>query len=186
LASAARVGGLAALSAQEGFIRVKRTILKSLFARSRGFLLKPKEYDPLRKYAIKALHHHVPDDDPVRLLCPVGAVRLYLKGPTRPQGTESNCSSLCCLDPSMRLELLLSLDGFGIQSSLPTNRKTPLRSRSFAEFSPHEVRTIATSLVTWKNVPIHNILKVAFWRNHNTLSGCLPLTYDCFHKEASY
>jgi hypothetical protein len=172
LASAARVGELAALSAQEGYIRVKEDKSKVTLCPFQAFLAKNQRgSDPPREYAIKALHPHVPDDDPERLLCPVRAIRLYLKRTNKTRGNRKKL--FLSLSPKSTSEIGANTISRWLRDTIKLTYQSQNSSeiQKLLQVSAHEVRAIATSLVAWKNVSIHDIMKAAYWRNHNTFTG---------------
>jgi hypothetical protein len=172
LASAARVSELSALSAQEGFIKMKHDKSKVTLRPRVGFLAKnQKPSDPSREIVIHSLMQHTQNTDPERLLCPVRAVRIYLKRTNAFRGDRKK------LFISYRTkgtgEIGVNTISRWIREAIKISYQVQKSSEieQLYQISAHEVRAIATSLAAWKNVAIEEVLKAAYWRNHSTFTN---------------
>jgi hypothetical protein len=171
LASAARVSEISALSAEEGFISMKEDKSQVTLRPFAGFMAKNQTgEDPPREYVIKSLMHHIQGDDPERLLCPVRAIRVYLKRTNKFR--EDKKKLFISLNPKYKRELGVNTISRWIREAikLAYQMQGSADIEKLYSISAHEVRAISTSLLAWKNTAIKEILKAAYWKCHNTFT----------------
>jgi hypothetical protein len=171
LVSAARVSELSALSAQEGFVRIKQDKSKVTLRPFQGFLAKNQtSMEPPREFSIKALHQHIPSDDPERLLYPVRVIRIYLERTNKFRGAKKKL--FISLASKYSKEIGVNTISRWIREAIKLSYSSQKSSEIETPFrvSAHGVRAIATSLAAWKNVSIKEILKAAHWKSHNTFT----------------
>ena len=171
LASAARVSELGALSAEEGFIRVKDDKSEVVLRPFDGFLAKnQRSSEAPREYTVRALRDHVPVDDPERLLCPVRALSTYLRRTNKFRGARKKL--FISYMPGRTQEI-------GVQSIARWLRDVikltyELQSADVLvqelQTNAHEIRAIASSLAVWRNTSVQDVLQTAYWKNHNTFT----------------
>jgi hypothetical protein len=171
LASAARVSEIAALSAQEGFVRIKEDKSKVTLRPFVGFLAKnQRDSDPSREFSIRALCQHVQDDDPERLLCPVRALRIYLQRTNEVRGERLKLFISYCSNHSKEIGVNTISRWLRETIKLTYQSQKSADLEKLYQVSAHEVRAIATSLAAWKNTSLTDVLKAAYWRSHNTFT----------------
>jgi hypothetical protein len=171
LASAARVSEISALSAQEGFIRIKPDKSKITLKPFEGFLAKnQRSSEPPREFTIKSLRHHVQTGDPERLLCPVRAIRIYLDRTNEFRGLRKRL--FISYRPKISREIGVNTISRWLRETIKLSYQVQKSSEleTLYKVSAHEVRAIATSLMAWKNTSIMEVLQAAYWKNHNTFT----------------
>jgi hypothetical protein len=171
LASAARVSELNALSAEEGFVRIKEDKSEVTLRPFDGFLAKNQRSDePPREYSIRSLRHFAPEGDPERLLCPVRAIRVYLRRTNKFRGNRKKL--FLSLKKGSKEEIGAHTISRWLREAIKTcyQMQSPAELEKMYSVSAHEVRAIATSLAVWRNTSIKNVLQSVYWRSHNTFT----------------
>jgi hypothetical protein len=171
LATAARVSELAALSAEQGFVKIKEDKSEMRLRPFDGFLAKnQRAEEPPRELVIRSLRHYAPPDDPERLLCPVRALSTYLKRTNKHRGARKRL--FLALKENCVAEIGANTISRWIREAikLAYQLQAPLELESLFCVTAHEVRAISTSLVAWRNASIIEVLRSACWKNHNTFT----------------
>jgi len=171
LASAARVSEINALSAEQGFVRIKEDKTEVILRPFDGFLAKNQRGDEApREYSIKSLRHFAPEGDPERLLCPVRAIRIYLNRTNKFRGDRKKL--FLSLNPGQKTEICVNTISRWIRDAIQLSYQMQGLAdiEKMYNVSAHEVRAISTSLAVWRNVSIKNILQAAHWKSHNTFT----------------
>lgn len=161
LATAHRVSEMAALSSQVGWASDGSVTLS--FAQ--GFLAKNESYKHLinRTFKIPPLSSLTNDDNEL-LLCPVRALRHYLRL------TKSNDRSdrLFVSPRDFSKSLSSNAISYFLRSTISKSfNSVTNHSRGFARVNAHKIRAVATSLRFKYNVNQVNIMKKAFWRSES-------------------
>ena len=136
-----------------------------------GFLAKNQRTDePPRKFIIKSLRDHAPHGDPERLLCPVRAMRHYLRRTNEFRGKRKKL--FLSLNPKHQEEISTNTISRWLREAIKLTYQfqAPSELEQLYFTSAHEVRAIAASLPVYRNVAIRDILKSVYWRNHNTFT----------------
>jgi hypothetical protein len=171
LATAARVSELGALSAVEGHIRFTEGKSSVTLLPFEGFLAKNQSTkDPPLRMVIKALTQFTPIDDPEALLCPVRALRIYLKRTNCFRGDRQRVF-LSYVEKFKRDVTSQTLSRYIRETIKMCYQGQAPKLANHFHASAHEVRAFATSTLLWKNCSIVNVLRAANWKNHNTFTS---------------
>ena len=167
-ASAKRRSELHALSVEPNHIRFNKDRSVSLVFQP-GFLAKnqlPSVLPP--PLVIPSLSVVTGQEDPDRLLCPVRALKFYLKATEPLRGSRSR--------------LFIPLRGSGDISAATISRWIAATIKftyagltsadlTFLRIKPHEVRALSTSWAFLNCVSLEEVLQAAFWRSETTFSS---------------
>ena len=168
-ATARRRSELHALSVETGFIRFNESDGSFTLLCQSGFLAKNQLPSVLPKpITVPSLSASCGPLDADRLLCPVRALKLYLK---RVKGTRGR-----------RKRLFLPLIGCKDISAASISRwisctiklaytNLSVRDLSFLRIRPHEIRALSASWAFSNNVPLEDILRAAVWKSQSTFSN---------------
>jgi len=171
LATAARVSELSALSAEEGFVRIKPDKSKVTLRPQVGFLAKnQKATESPREMVIQSLQQHAQNTDPERLLCPVRAIRIYLERTNVFRKNRKKLFISYCEKGSK--EITVNTISRWLRETIKLSYQVQKSSdiEKMYQVSAHEIRAIATSLLAWKNTSIAEVLRAAHWKNHSTFT----------------
>ena len=171
LATAARVSELHAIDVTT--ISFPTEPHKAVFKLLPDFMAKNQKASmgPLgeRAYLIPALSPTLSKDMPDRLLCPVRALKWYLK---RTQNIRKDRRRLwiSCIETTTK-DITKSTVASWLKKAIKltyqmAEQKPPILSK----LKPHEIRAIATSLAAWKVVSIEQIVASCQWASQNTFT----------------
>ena len=168
LASGARRSEIHALSMEPQLLRFNNNGSVSLSLQP-GFLAKTQLPSVVPSpIVIPSLTAYCGNDDPDRLLCPVRALRQYLK--------------MTSLSRGARTRLFIPLRGTKDISAASISRwiaetikhaysSISLSDRELLQVRPHELRALSASWAFVNHAPLEDILQAASWKSHSTFSS---------------
>ena len=172
LASAARVSEIGALSMAPGHIKFKEDDSSVKLFPFDGFLAKNQRSDePPRHIKIKSLRRYAPQDDPERLLCPLRALKAYLKRTKQIRGDRKRLFISHVKNFSREITTQTIANYIKQTITLCYQLQAPAELETQCHASAHEVRAIATSTRLWLTNSVASLLKAANWKNHNTFTS---------------
>ena len=123
-----------------------------------------------RAYSIPALAPTLDHDLPGRLLCPVRALKWYMKR-TKFHRRDRRQLWLSCQLKSTK-DITKSTVASWLKKTIVltyamAEQKTPI----YGSLRPHKIRAIATSLATWKTVSVEQIVSTCQWSSQNTFTS---------------
>ena len=123
-----------------------------------------------RAYSIPALAPTLDHDLPGRLLCPVRALKWYMKR-TKFHRRDRRQLWLSCQLKSTK-DITKSTVASWLKKTIVltyamAEQKTPI----YGSLIPHEIQAIATSLATWKTVSVEQIVSTCQWSSQNTFTS---------------
>ena len=164
-ASAARVSELHAFTLEPGHYKLDtNSRFVDLYPDAKFLAKNQVASDPPRKFRIKSIKGFVPDSDPEVLLCPVIALRVYVK---RTQAKRQKTGTKRIFVGIMKDKpLSIHSIAYWIREAIregyfhAQTQDVPSLNRVTA----HEVRAVSTSLAVHKHIPIKEVMKKGFWK----------------------
>ena len=169
LASAKRVGELHALSHRvrhsEGWHSLSFSFVPEFVAKTQN----PSVYDPrFEEFEVPSLRDFTGDDPDEMLLCPVRAVRQYLK---RTRQLRPACNRLFIATGRNKKEVSKNTISFWLREVIKKAYHSSEGGVDLPRVRAHEVRGIAPSLLFKRNFAVEQVLKAGTWKNQTTFSS---------------
>jgi hypothetical protein len=177
MASAKRRSEIHALSIEDSHLRFDSSDGSVTLLCQSGFLAKNQLPSMASKpFKVPSLSRTCGHEDDDRLLCPVRALKFYLKKVKSIRGS--------------RKRLFIPLKGGGDVSAASISRwiastirkaYSSLSSRDLSLFKirPHELRALSASWAYINQTPLSEVLQAAFWRNPTTFSSFYLRSLEC-------
>ena len=167
-ATARRRSELHALSVETGFIRFNESDDSLTLLCQPGFLAKNQLPSVLPKpITVPSLSGNCGPSDTDRLLCPVRALKFYLKRVEGKRGRRKRlflpligCKDISAASISRWISCTIKL----------AYKDLSARDLSFLRIRPHEIRALSASWAFSNNVPLEDILRAAVWKSQSTFS----------------
>ena len=167
LASSKRVGELHAISYKvshsKGWNEITFTFIPEFVAKNQD----PSKTDPrFWSFSVPSLEDFVGGEEDELTLCPVRAVRTYLK---RTKHRRPECKRLFVSTKESQNQITKNSISYWVKEVI---RRAYEKGHSVPpKAKAHELRAVGTSLVFKKNLSINQILQAGTWKSQNTFTS---------------
>ena len=170
LASAKRVGELHALSAKvghsEGWNSLSFSFVPDFVAKTQNPSIPDHRFDG---FTIPSLKDHTGDDPDEMVLCPVRAVRLYVKR-TQPLRQNDN-GRLFLATGRNKKEVSKNTISFWLRETIRRAYQSSGEEDLALKIRAHEIRGIAPTLLFRRNFAVTQVLRAGTWKNQTTFTS---------------
>lgn len=170
LASAKRVGELHALSAtvghSEGWRSLAFSFVPDFVAKTQNPSVPDHRFDG---FSIPSLKDFTGDDPEEMCLCPVRAMRLYLKR-TRPLRSKEQGRLFLATGRSKK-EVSKNTISYWLRETIRRAYQTSEQDVNVPRIRAHEVRGIAPTLLFKRNFAVEQVLRAGVWKSQTTFTS---------------
>ena len=168
LASARRVSGIHAISGLSKDIEFAKNDGSMTLSFLPEFRAKNQAADSDRQsFQIKSLCQIVKSSEPDALLCPVRALKTYLKRTSPFRGSKRRL--FISMNPGHDKDICKNTVTRWLKKVILEAYKNA--GSSLNSFQAHEIRRISTSLSLAKGVSLKHIMEAAYWKSENTFTS---------------